>query len=340
MTVFYENLDLNRLSELSFREEKNSNESYFALAILEKNSCPNSFDKFDFYTVDSDNYIKEYCLKTSVHNYNIILTDLEEIDEFDIDCYGVRVKKVNDGYEIDYGYYCGEFNVFEDGGDLWDFYSYDEPLNQYIIDKINNILAEVSSSDNQLQTLLNSKESAFDDYIKREYSLRLKEFYKNHDERDNYKLELESLLFDYFPDFDLYLEYCENFPKDCENKRDQLFKRYYFYDSFVNKCLYHEKLFDRLVNNLNSYDELMKYVPLLKDDYPQDLLEKCENYINGLDVSSLGSYKYYKITDILDKMLTINGGKDIVPNYVKYYRKEYPRRRNFMRLLDKFNVYI
>ena len=340
MAIFYEHLDTDILNELSFSNDKiTPNKTSYSLAILDKSCCSDSIDEFDFYTVDSDYYIKSFCLKTNLHSYSIVLTELENIEAFDIESYGVCVKRVNNGFELEYGYYyCDEFNVFEDGGDIEEFYSYNEPLNQYIIDKMNLILAKASNKDNQLQALLKSKENAFDEYIKKEYSLKLKDFYKKNGYIDNYKLELESLLFDYLPDFNLYLEYRENFPYDFKNKRDILFEKYNFLDSFVNKCLFHEKLFDRLVNNLNSHEELMKYAHIVRDDYPNELMKSCENYLNSLNVDLMKAYKYHKITDVLKIMLSVKDCEDTVLKYVEYYRKEYPRRRNLMKLLDDLNI--
>ena len=339
MSVFYKNLDLNKLGELSFYKKITPDESYFTLATINEGYCKESIDSFDSYIIDYYEEIEDYCLKTPFGNYDISFTGLEDFDEYEIECYGISVIKVDNGYNIDYGFFCDyDFNVFKEGGDYDDFYHFNAPLNQYIIDKINKILAKVSNNENQLQNLVKSKEYAFDESVKYEYSIKIKDYYKTHGDMENYKLELENLLFDYIPTFELYLEYRENFPKDCENIREQLFKRYQIFDSFVNKCLYHEKLFDRLANNLESYDELMKYIPLLKDDYPDELLKSCENYLNTLNVSSMKAYKYHKISDILYKMLTIKGSDEIVSKYVKYYRKEFPRRRNLMALLDELNI--
>ena len=339
MSIFYRNLDLKRLRELSFDEAINLDKNYFTLATIDEGYCQNSIDSFDLYTIDYYECVEDYCLKTCLGNYNISFTELENYDNFEIEGYGVCIRKADEGYEIDYGFFCDlEFNVFKEGGDLDDFYHFNAPLNQYIIDKINKILLKASNNENQLQTLLNSKENAFDETIKYKYSMRIKDYYKSHKDVENYKLELESLLFDYIPTFKLYLEYRMNFPHDCESKREELFERYYIFESFVNKCLYYEKLFDKLAENLKSYDELMKYIHLLRDDYPDELLESCENYLNSLNVTSMKSYKYHKITDILAKMLTIKGGRKIVPKYVEYYRKEFSRRRNLMALLDELNI--
>ena len=160
--------------------------------------------------------------------------------------------------------------------------------------------------------------------LKEHYDSQLKELYLEVNDEDNYKKQLEEVLFNGFPTMDDYIEYSGLFDNWVEEREEFFTKIDDNY--FLNECYNHEKLYDRLVLNLRDESDLSEYKNVLKDKYPSQLLDAYLRVVNEM-VSKSGSRKHYRsIRKLLKDMKGINGGTDIVDNLVEDWKIRYKRR--------------
>ena len=160
--------------------------------------------------------------------------------------------------------------------------------------------------------------------FKKDYDNQLKELYLKVNDKDNYKKQLEDILFNDYPDIDHYIEYKKLFT-NWNEEREEFFEKI-DNNRFLNQCYKHEKLYDRLVLNLTDKYDLAEYKDILKDKYPSELLDAYLNIVNNLVLKS-GRRKHYRnIVKLLKEMNTIDGGDVIVNRLVEDWNVRYKRR--------------
>lgn len=160
--------------------------------------------------------------------------------------------------------------------------------------------------------------------FKKDYTNQLKELYLKVNDADNYKKQLEDILFNGYPDINHYIEYKKLFA-NWDDERDEFFGKIENH-RFLNRCYNHEKLFDRLVLNLKDEYDLAEYGDILKDKYPYELLDVYLDVVNNL-VSKSGTRKHYRnIVKLLKQMNNIEGGKVIVNRLIEDWKVRYKRR--------------
>lgn len=160
--------------------------------------------------------------------------------------------------------------------------------------------------------------------FKEDYNNQLKELYLKVNDEDNYKKQLEDILFNGYPDINHYLEYKKLF-SNWDDERDEFFGKIDNH-RFLNRCYNHEKLFDRLVLNLKDEYDLAEYGDILKDKYPYELLDAYFDVVNNLVLKS-GTRKHYRnIVKLLNQMNNIDGGNVIVNRLIEYWKVRYKRR--------------
>lgn len=160
--------------------------------------------------------------------------------------------------------------------------------------------------------------------LKEDYTNQLKELYLKVNDTENYKKQLEELLFNDFAKIDDYIEY-KKLSGNWLEEREEFFEKITNH-CFLNECFSHEKLYDRLVLNLRDEYDLYEYKNLLKNSYPSQLLDAYLEVVNGLVLKS-GTRKHYrKIAKLLKDMKGIDGGDAIVDDLIHDWKIRYKRR--------------
>lgn len=168
--------------------------------------------------------------------------------------------------------------------------------------------------------------------LKKDYNNQLKELYLKVNDKSNYKRQLEEVLFNGFPDISDYVEYA----KLSDN---WLVEREEFYNKiddhhFLNECYNKEGLYDRLVLNLRDEYDLRDYKNVLRDKYPDELLEAYLNVVNQLVLKS-GTRKHYRnIVGLLKEMKSIEGGDDMADDLISNWKIRYKRRTAMIEELE------
>ena len=171
------------------------------------------------------------------------------------------------------------------------------------------------------------------------YSLKLKDLYKQIGEQKLYEVELWSLVLNYKAgDVELYKE-LKSFYTDKEwmEKREIVFSKLSPYRG-IDKLYELEELYDRLINiilNSNGLYMLIEYEKILKDIYPKELLDKYENTVKAMATNTSGRAHYREIVSILRRMKKYPEGKEKVSEIVSDWRLRYRNRPAMMDELSK-----
>lgn len=171
------------------------------------------------------------------------------------------------------------------------------------------------------------------------YSLKLKDLYKQIGEQKLYEEELWSLVLNYKAgDVELYKE-LKSFYTDKEwmEKREIVFSKLSPYRG-IDKLYELEELYDRLINiilNSNGLYMLIEYEKVLKDIYPKELLDKYENTVKAMATNTSGRAHYREIVSILRRMKKYPEGKEKVSEIVSDWRLRYRNRPAMMDELSK-----
>ena len=189
--------------------------------------------------------------------------------------------------------------------------------------------------------LLKDGKSIDKDYrgIVADYSLQLKEIYKNAGKFNEYKKELWSLVLKYkVGDINLYKELKSLYSTaEWEEKREKIFEKLPRYSN-LDKLYEEEKLYDRLLNlviNSTGLYKLNEYEKFLKKLYPRELLYKYELEVKDMASYSSNRNKYREIVSILRRMQKYPGGKEKVKEITDEWKIKYRNRRAMMDELSK-----
>ena len=204
---------------------------------------------------------------------------------------------------------------------------YEEIAQEYIDEAI-----EDENYDHAISLLKkNIDKSVF--WVSENYACQLKDLYFKLDDKDNAKIYLEKLLFDYQSyNMEYYKEY-RNLFDDWESQREEVFEKITD-DSFLNECFCEEKLYDRLAVNLFDERELSKYAGILKEEYSRELLSAYVKVVKNL-ASHSGTRKHYRnIAGILKDMKKIDGGAETVADILEEWQVVYKRRSAMLEELE------
>lgn len=80
----------------------------------------------------------------------------------------------------------------------------------------------------------------------------------------------------------------------------------------------------------------MNYSHYLKDDYPEDLLERFSSLIQAYADKSSDRSQYEYVAKALRELLKLKGGEKEVCLLVDVFRQAYKRRRAMMEILKDF----
>ena len=173
----------------------------------------------------------------------------------------------------------------------------------------------------------------------RNYSLQLKNVYKQTENNQAYEKELWSLVLEYQQgDLDVFNElkalYSE---EEWEKQREIIFKEISSYSGVAD--LYEsEKLYDRLlqvVMDSTSLYTLQAYEDSLIKLYPQELFTKYEVIVRNMATPTSNRKRYQKIVTILRRMQKYPDGMQKVDEIVNEWHSIYRNRRAMMDELSK-----
>ncbi len=172
-----------------------------------------------------------------------------------------------------------------------------------------------------------------------DYSLWLKDLYKQLGNRQNYEKELWSLILKYrIGDVTIYKELKSLYTEEeWKEKREIIFKKLPPYAE-IDKLYKTEKLYDRLLKAVLDSPGLYKlteYEKCLKNIYPKELLGKYETAVKDMASYTSDRQKYREIVYILRRMEKYPGGKEKVEEIVTDWQSAYKNRRAMMDELKK-----
>ncbi len=171
------------------------------------------------------------------------------------------------------------------------------------------------------------------------YSLKLKDLYKQIGKHKLYEEELWALVLNYKAgDVELYKELKSIYTdKEWMKEREIVFSKLSPYRG-IDKLYELEGLYDRLIElvvNSHGLYMVMEYEEILKDIYPKELLNKYENTIKAMATNTSGRAHYREIVSILRRMKKYPKGKEKVSEIVSDWRLRYRNRPAMMDELSK-----
>ncbi len=216
--------------------------------------------------------------------------------------------------------------------DYWEY----SRIREYYIDKC----IELQNYDEAIDVLKESMilDNGFRGLIS-DYSIKLKELYKLIGDEENYKKQLWQLVIKDRPanieDFnELKSLYSQ---EEWINVREDIFKS--LADcSNIDKLYLEEKLYDRLLEYALHVEDLYvvdKYFYILKELYPQELIQKYTEELNRLAIHTSNRKIYQMLVEYLRRMNTIKGGNQKVQEIVYQWRMKYRNRRAMMDELNR-----
>lgn len=199
---------------------------------------------------------------------------------------------------------------------LMEYYSYDSGIIQRLID---------SSDGSEKEEYLKKAIKQFE--YNEEFRVQLKNNYRIYD-YEKYLNELENLVFSY-NNIEYYKEFKNTYAGDWVSKRREIFKKH----DDLNEYYAYEGLYDLLIDNIKTIDELDYYMNVLMKDYSDDLFEKYSGIVYSMAQKS-GSPKHYEnIAEILKTMKKIPDCEEKVCQIVDYFKNEYKRRPRMLQAL-------
>ena len=171
------------------------------------------------------------------------------------------------------------------------------------------------------------------------YSLKLKDLYKQIGKHKLYKEELWALVLNYKAgDVELYKELKSIYTdKEWRKEREIVFSKLSPYRE-MDKLYELEGLYDRLIELVLKSHGLymvMEYEETLKKIYPKELLNKYENTIKTMATNTSGRANYIELVSILRRMKKYPKGKEKVSEIVSDWRLRYRNRPAMMDELSK-----
>lgn len=167
-----------------------------------------------------------------------------------------------------------------------------------------------------------------------DYSLRLKELYRQTGKTEEFIEELWLLLLKYkVGDVTVFQELKGLYTQEeWEDKRELIFNKLPAYAA-VDKLYKEEKLYDRLLKVVLDSPGLYKlteYEKCLKKLYPEELLNQYEMVVKNMAVHTSDRKRYREMVVILKRMKSYSGGKKRVDEIVENWKSVYKNRSAMM----------
>jgi len=167
-----------------------------------------------------------------------------------------------------------------------------------------------------------------------DHSVKLKDTYLLCGKRELYMKQLWELVQNHNPgDLELFRELKSQYNEEVWTEvREEIFSNlpphtnpeHLFYEEGL-----HRRLLEYLINMPGLY-KMQAYLDVLKDHYPEELLEKYRAEVESMAKRSSNRARYQEIVSILRTMKTIDGGKEVVENICDNWKVVYKNRRAMM----------
>ena len=172
-----------------------------------------------------------------------------------------------------------------------------------------------------------------------EYSEKKKEIYLLQGNRSAYIEQLWKLVLEHEPgNLELYRELRKQYTADeWLVKREEIFGKLPAY-AHVERLYKEEKLYDRLLTyvlNSPGLYALQEYEKVLKNDYPEQILNKYKDEVSKMAVHTSDRKNYAHLVSLLRKMQQMKGGSKLVEQIVAEWKVKYRNRPAMMDELRK-----
>ena len=172
-----------------------------------------------------------------------------------------------------------------------------------------------------------------------EYSEKKKEIYLLQGNRSAYIEQLWKLVLEHEPgNLELYRELRKQYTADeWLVKREEIFGKLPAY-AHVERLYKEEKLYDRLLTyvlNSPGLYALQEYEKVLKNDYPEQILNKYKDEVSKMAVHTSDRKNYAHLVSLLRKMQQMKGGSKLVEQIVAEWKIKYKNRPAMMDELRK-----
>lgn len=174
-----------------------------------------------------------------------------------------------------------------------------------------------------------------------DYSKMKKEIYLLQGNKEAYvnqlwRLELE----DDVGNLDIYRELKKQYTQEeWADKREELFEKLPRY-ARIDQLYLEEQLYDRLLayvmKSIGLYT-LQEYEDVLKNEYPEQILQKYKEEVNHMAANTGDRKKYRQLVAYLRRMLSIKGGSKVVEEIVTEWKSQYKNRWAMMDELGKLS---
>lgn len=177
--------------------------------------------------------------------------------------------------------------------------------------------------------------------VMKDFSIKLKDIYKNQHRTEDYLNEMWEILTEYYSiDIDVYREYKQQFSDDeWVKQREKLFSKVQD-EQDLERLYIEEDLYDRLLKLVlgeSGLHGVKQYEQRLKKRYPKQVLHKYETEIQimALHAGSRGHYR--EIVRTLNHMATLNDGYEAAVEMISEWKVKYANRPAMMDELRGFD---
>ncbi len=207
-------------------------------------------------------------------------------------------------------------------------YYIDKCMEQKEYDKALEVLEESIVLDKQAESLV------------AKYSLKKKKIYFLQGNTRAYIEELWKLVLEYRAgNLELYKELKGQYSeKEWIIEREKILNKFLANRTYIEMLYAEEKMYDKLllcVLASPDINELQKYDGVLKEEYPEQILNKYKNEVENMVMRASNREQYSYMVSLLSRMQEIEGGKKIVEELVKEWKIKYKKRRSMMNELKK-----
>lgn len=175
-----------------------------------------------------------------------------------------------------------------------------------------------------------------------DYSLKLKDLYRQLNQQEDYRRELWLLLTAYEPaNYELFVELKQQYTEtEWVVQRENLFKELAPEPYVDLKPLYAEEhLYNRLLKAVVADEGLQSvrdYEDILKPHYSNQLLQKYVTTIQQLAERPSDRRHYRKLVGVLNEIIAYPAGNLTAKQVISEWKQKYPRRTAMMDELTKF----
>lgn len=172
-----------------------------------------------------------------------------------------------------------------------------------------------------------------------EYSQKKKEIYLLQGDKDAYIGQLWQLVLeDEAGNLDIYKELKQQYAEEeWKDKREELFQKLPK-RAHIDQLYKEEKLYDRLLDFVLQSEGLyglQQYENVLKEEYPEQLLQKYKTEVNNMALYTGDRRKYQQLVALLRRMKKIKNGSKMVESIVAEWKDCYRNRPAMMDELRK-----